>query len=564
MPRRTKAPNTFSWEAYFAPHILMRGWDYYQEGAVTEFKAKGNEEYNAIVQGTDDYSVDIELENGTPIYMECDCPYADDGNNCKHMAAVMYAVEDYKAQNQDVEAGRIEVSREESVESIISRIPESDLRSILLELCRENDAIHSQVALRYSGKVNSTYLKKLHHDVEQICKEYSDRSGFIDWRNASGFEMEITSFLTDNTVALLTRGEPLLAFQMINDTLMRVGEQDIDDDGQLTDIPSTGYNCYSMVLMAVSPAEKESMFQWFSDHMDEKDLPDYLKETIVDFYEREFQEHAFLQKKLQRHQLSEPIPSKNDYHAFHVYEHKVKQLLNLMEKLLYPDKDIQEQIQRFYILPAARKFAVDYAVKQGKTDIAISILRGSKTIDREYPGLVREHSVRLIDLFDKEGREEEYKQELLFQIFECRQDNLNYVCNLKGKCALPEWKEYREKILIASTCTGIRLALLAAEGLDERLLECIIQSGSVYSLDSYEKTLKRRFPERVRDAYVAYVKKSMPVASSRSQYADVIRYLKKLRNYPEGKTITKQIALEWRNSYPKRRAMLDELKNAGF
>ena len=106
--------------------------------------------------------------------------------------------------------------------------------------------------------------------------------------------------------------------------------------------------------------------------------------------------------------------------------------------------------------------------------------------------------------------------------------------------------------------------MLAAEGLDDRLLECIIRSGSVYSLDNYEKTLKKKYPERVRDAYAAYVKNNMPEASNRNQYAGVIRYLKKLRYYPEGKTIAKQIALEWRNRFPKRRAMLDELTKAGF
>ncbi len=562
MMLQTEPPEMFPWGEYFAPHILMRGWDYYREGAVTELKAIGKEEYTAIVQGTEDYSVDIELEDGNPVCMECDCPYADDGNNCKHMAAVLYAIE--SSTSQDVKAENAGISKDESVESIINRIPEADLRSILTRLCKESEIVHRQIVLRYSGKVNRSFLRKLHYDLEQICREYSDRSGFVDWRNASDFEMAITSFLTDNTVALVTRGEPMPAFQMINDTLMRVGEQAIDDDGQLSFIASTGYDCWSMVLTASSPTEKETLFQWFSEHLDRKDMPDYLEDTIMDFFEREFQEQTFLQRKLERYQVSEPIPSKNEYHAYFVYEHKVEQLLNLMEKLSYREQEIQEQVQRFYILPSARTFAVDYALKQGKTDTAVTILRDSKTIDSEYPGLVSEYSIRLIDLFDKEGRKEEYNQELLFQIFKCRQSSLNYICKLKNLCNPPEWEEYREKILEAPTCAGIRFELLAAEGLDDRLLECIIRSGSVYSLDNYEKTLKKKYPERVRDAYAAYVKSNMPAASNRNQYAGVIRYLKKLRYYPEGKTIAKQIALEWRNRFPKRRAMLDELTKAGF
>ena len=541
----------------------MRGWDYYREGTVTDLEACGKGKYRAVVQGTEGYRVEIELDNNVPVSMECDCPYAEDGNNCKHMAAVLYAVEDYTAQNHDAGAEN-NMPDDESVESIINRIPESDLRSVLLKLCKEEEAVHRQIVLRYSGKVNSAYIRKLHNDLEQICREYSNRSGYIDWRNANDFEMAVTSFLSDNTDALVKRGEPMLAFQMVNDTLRRVGDQDIDDDGQLSCIASTGYDCWSMVLSVSSSTEKETLFQWFSDHLDGKEIPDFLKETIEDFYEREFQEQAFLLRKMKRYQVSEPIPSKEEYYAYYVYEHKVKQLLNLMEKLSYREKEIQEQIQRFYILPAAREFAVDYALKQGKTDTAIKILRDSKTIDSEFPGLISEYSVRMIDLFEKEGREEEYRQELLFQIFKCRQDNLKNVCKLKNKCGLQEWEEYREKILEAKTCAGIHFALLAAEGLDDRLLESIVHSGSVYSLDNYEKKLKKKYPEKVRDAYAGFVKKDMPTASNRGQYAEVIRYLKKLRNYPEGKMITEQIALEWRKCFPKRRAMLDELNRAGF
>ena len=33
--------------------------------------------------------------------MECTCPYAEDGNYCKHMAAVLYAAEKEPACNED-------------------------------------------------------------------------------------------------------------------------------------------------------------------------------------------------------------------------------------------------------------------------------------------------------------------------------------------------------------------------------------------------------------------------------------------------------------------------------
>ena len=40
--------------------------------------------------------------------------------------------------------------------------------------------------------------------------------------------------------------------------------------------------------------------------------------------------------------------------------------------------------------------------------------------------------------------------------------------------------------------------------------------------------------------------------------------LRKLRQQTAGKKIAKEIAADWRNAYPRRRAMLDELTSAGF
>ena len=74
------------WKDLFREHILARGELYYYDGAVQELE-KTEHGYHAVVEGTEDYEVDIEMEDGQICEMYCTCPYADDGNNCKHMAA---------------------------------------------------------------------------------------------------------------------------------------------------------------------------------------------------------------------------------------------------------------------------------------------------------------------------------------------------------------------------------------------------------------------------------------------------------------------------------------------
>ena len=81
------------WKDLFQEHILARGEAYYFDGAVLELH-KTEHGYHAVVEGTEDYEVDIEMEGGRVCEMYCSCPYAEDGNNCKHMAAVLFEIEE--------------------------------------------------------------------------------------------------------------------------------------------------------------------------------------------------------------------------------------------------------------------------------------------------------------------------------------------------------------------------------------------------------------------------------------------------------------------------------------
>ena len=48
--------------------------------------------YIACVEGTEDYEVEITIEDGKAKDMNCTCPYADT-DNCKHMAAMLFTLE---------------------------------------------------------------------------------------------------------------------------------------------------------------------------------------------------------------------------------------------------------------------------------------------------------------------------------------------------------------------------------------------------------------------------------------------------------------------------------------
>ena len=82
-----------NWKNSFRNIILERGYDYYMQGLVEDYR-EDNGVINATVCGSEDYEVDIKLVNGKLDDAYCSCPYAEDGNYCKHMAAVLYEYEE--------------------------------------------------------------------------------------------------------------------------------------------------------------------------------------------------------------------------------------------------------------------------------------------------------------------------------------------------------------------------------------------------------------------------------------------------------------------------------------
>lgn len=115
------------WKRLFESHILERGYEYYVDGAVSDFEVSKNN-INAQVSGYDLYDVEIEIENDKITDMYCTCHYAEDGNNCKHMAAALY-----KYENFDNES--------ESIDDIVNSAEEGGVRAFLTDVLKNNNRL---------------------------------------------------------------------------------------------------------------------------------------------------------------------------------------------------------------------------------------------------------------------------------------------------------------------------------------------------------------------------------------------------------------------------------------
>ena len=128
-----------NWKSLFRNIILERGYDYYMQGLVEDYQ-EDNGVINATVCGSEDYEVDITLINGKLYDAYCSCPYAEDGNYCKHMASVMYEYEE----NQERSVNTQSVHVNQTVEEVVSAADEQYIRDFLINILNENALLCQQ------------------------------------------------------------------------------------------------------------------------------------------------------------------------------------------------------------------------------------------------------------------------------------------------------------------------------------------------------------------------------------------------------------------------------------
>lgn len=168
------------WKRYFKPWILERGREYYLDNCVTKLIQTENE-IHARVEGGEEYCVEIQLSNGMTVDMFCDCPYADGGEKCKHMAAVLFAAEtkEYLFET-DSEEDENDSEYEDLWKEAIDQLPEQTLRKLMKELAAENGELQEQLILLYSGQPTADAVFRWKEDlVEMVWEKGSGRHGLM-------------------------------------------------------------------------------------------------------------------------------------------------------------------------------------------------------------------------------------------------------------------------------------------------------------------------------------------------------------------------------------------------
>ncbi len=549
-----------SWKNWFQPHILERGRTYFDEGRVSDLE-RTEDGCTATVGGTEEYEVEILLDGDFIEDMICDCPYAEDGNACKHMAAVLFAVSAAEPSKKKTPAKKERLTPA----GLVEKVPDSQLRPLLTELISADEKLYRTLLLRYGETSLDECMKTLRKELVSIGKQYADRDGYIDYYHGGRFSEAIADHIRRQTEMLLARNEPLLAFQAGVDALRKYSGYDIDgSNGEYGLVMEAMEGMCVDVLAAADETVAEKIFDLLADCA-KSDQDWFVQDFASQMVFSHFAGKHFDAKRLalaDEQIAALTLSGKKDYSSEYKIEKLLTRRFDLMKKLSLPKEELDAFLNRYTSYSDIRKLCIQQALDEGKTDEAIRLLEEGKSADRDKRGLVAEYSKWLMDLYERQGQRDKLIAELEYHVFVLSSGGMEMLNRLKKACTPAQWIEYRERYL--SGRTYHKLELMESERLWDRLMEAVTTARCLSILDRYEATLKKGYPNEMLEAYVCILTKEATAASDRKRYQELARYLKKLRSYPGGAERAAQLAEDWRTRYIRRRAMMEELRNAGF
>ncbi len=561
-----------NWKKLFEAHILERGYDYYLENAVENIDISADI-IRADVIGSEDYKVEISVNNGEVTDMYCSCPYAVGGRYCKHMAAVLYEW----SENEEEEETSNEASADlfqpaytvngynkkvAAIEELVNSAAEEDVRSFIVAVLAENE----KLLLRFCNTINrqvtmedvSNYIRQ----VNIITDRYLGREHFISYYEANGFISELEEIICEDIRRMIDNGNYLSAFEIMNYIFVLIGDVDIDDSGggtgMLADII---YNLWLELLARVNAEEKRKMFNWFTSHLDGS-VAEYLEEYIEQTLMYEFDEEEYAQAKLDfvEGMITRSECKESGWSRDYAAGKWVRIYMELLKEKNAPDEQIKEICKKYWNNSYVRRYYIDICMKNKEYDHVLQILDECILLDKQYGGLVSEYSEKKKEIYLLQGNRSAYIEQLWQLVIEHKAGNLDLYRELKKQYSADEWIVKREEMFKKLPANAQVERLYNEEKLYDRLLAYVLNSPGLYALQEYGTVLKEEYPEQILDKYKDEVNKMAIHASSRKQYAHIVSLLQVMQQIKGGVKLVEQIAAEWKVKYKNRPAMMDELK----
>ena len=550
-----------AFEQQIDPVIVERGLEYWENGAVGILHHQSKNLYQAAVDGTKQYKVFLRVGSDKVSDWSCTCPY-DFGPVCKHMVAVLYAVRESVGSGKIKEVAAVPVAAEveESVDEIVDKMTERDLRTLVKTRAQKDGRLRT--ALTAKGGENPLTKSQCTIAIKRLLRGAMGRDRFIGLSDAD-WAAEAVGELLDKAEAFVSAGQLLPGFNMACAVL----EEMIDALQFADDSNGDIGHCIGRAMELLEKLVRKEY------------LPQDVRIELYRYFVAAFSNGRFHGWDWHLGMLELAVPLVQD-------EREERELSGLLEKHneevfqkhraqeirmeLVRRRHGQTEAERFRDLhldnPEFRAQAIRQALTTKDFKKAEALALDGIGKDSTMAGLVHDWKDWLLKIAVAKGDRPAAVEQARKLFLNDWQFQNEYYRTMKQYTPSKQWSGFLEALIKSASAksTDDRIYLLAdifvAEKLWERLLDLLSKKPDLACLDHYGQHLSSSYPKQLGPLYGQavqnFLKKTYTLNRKQYQYAcRFLRRMKKLGTEQEMIIVAEQI----RKDHNNRPALLDEL-----
>lgn len=570
--------NIDNFENYIDKKILERGYDYYENDYVASVGEIDCNVYEAKVEGTELYTVEVEIDNEVNIVKtECNCPY-DMGEYCKHQVAVFLAIRDIKNNDSngnnyipqkiiDPEATtKLKIStkrKANDIEKILSDRSKNELVEFLLEIASEYEEIKQRIELNFDNENDEEEIAKSIALIRVFIRNNSDRDGFV----AYGDTVEAVKgadLVLGKAHFAFEENKPMHAVQLalcVTREMVDLIQEADDSDGIIGGAIEESFSFISEVIddTGLNSVDKESIFHMVIEESVNRRYEGWI-DWRLDLLQKcsELADTLNLKNELEKYLLSLMKSEKGDSWSVNYLAEKINLIRYRMALKYDGQKKAQEFIEQNLQYSTFRQMAIEIAMKNKEYDNVITLTHDGEEKDKSLPGLKNKWKNYRYEAFQLLGKVDE--QRIIAMDF-ILSGSIEYYNEIKSTYDTKEWIPVHSKIISLlesqkKTHLDVYTHILIEEGEKQKLLEYVKVRPS--SVEIYYKHLIPEFKKEVYMLFLQYIEQSAERSSNRKDYQGVCAIIQNLKK-AGGKEPAMEIKQKLFNKYANRPAFRDEL-----
>lgn len=561
-------------EEYIDEPILKRGLSYFKNGFVHEPEEIRPGDYEAVVEGSEDYTVKLSIRNRVITEHSCDCSY-DMGPVCKHVAAVIFYLEQEKlGLTQNTKKGSSKKAKASSskpskrktlaqqVDDLLGKVTHDEL-ILFVRNQAANDSLFRDSLLASFAQYNPNESKALYtKQVNTLIKVARGKYGFLDSSGAEYVSNELSSML-GLANHYIRKGNHKSAFFIctaIMDELISALEYADDMDGHLTDTIYDAFDTLATIAQEDPPEEVRKLifkycltsfskrsFSGWDWHLNFLHLAAYMLSTDSEMEE--------LFKRIAA------IPKSSEYEVKKAQEIQYDVLLKRKGESV-----AQRYLEQNIDNPSFRARAIQDALDQKDYEKATALANEGIEQDSGYPGLVASWYDWLLKIAESQNDTERIILYARYLLLKSHNPKRDYYQILKEIVPTEEWTNLVEAIVQEAMerkpyyRTDLVASIFIREEWWSRLLDLVKKEYTLDQLAKYEKLLAQHFPSELADLYAERIIRYVENHVGRSHYRTACKYIRKMIKLGAREKADEVIS-QLRQTHYRKKALMEELDN---